>query len=124
MKFLFILLLFLSSCDTLPLPAQEEYSDLEIAEAIWQAEGGVKATYPYGIRSVLCEGLAECRKICLNTVRNNRKRYIVYGYKQYPDFLSFLASRYAPTKNCENDLRGLNNNWLKNVRYFLTKGAK
>ena len=94
-------------------------TDDQIADAIWRAEGGAKAKKPYGILSVPCEGEQDCRQICLNTIRNNRKRFADYGYKQYDDFLSFLSSRYAPI-NCEND-NGTNQYWLKNVRFFLTK---
>lgn len=96
-----------------------DYTDTEIVNAIFLAEGGEKATYKYGIRSVKYKDEAEARQICYNTVRNNRKRYADYGYKEYPDYLSFLQSRYAPTKNCDNDPKGLNRHWLKNVKYFL-----
>lgn len=94
------------------------YTDAEIADAIYKAEGGAKAKKAFGILSVKCEGYNECRQVCLNTIRNNRKRYKEYGYKKYKTYLEFLASRYAPV-GAENDPRGLNRNWLKNVKYFL-----
>jgi len=103
------------------LACAQDYTDNQIADAIFKAEGGSKAKSPFGILSVKCEGYNGCRRICLNTIRNNRKRFADYGYKEYPDFLSFLQSRYAPTKNATNDPKGLNRNWLKNVRYFLKK---
>lgn len=98
-----------------------EYSDAEIVNAIYQAEGGSRAQYLYGIRSVPYDTPEEARRICFNTVRNNRARYAEYGYKTYNTYLEFLASRYCPV-GADNDPKGLNKNWLKNVKYFLNKG--
>ena len=96
------------------------YSDDEIANAIYKAEGGVKAKKPFGILSVPCSGYDDCRKVCLNTIRNNKKRYAEWGKKTYPTFLAFLQSRYAPTEgNVSNDPLGLNRNWLRNVTSIL-----
>lgn len=98
------------------LARAEEYTDEEIADAIYFEEGGVKAIKPFGILSVKCEGYEDCRQVCLNTIKNNRKRYADYGYKQYNTFLEFLWHRYAPP-----EAHPLNKNWLKNVRYFLKR---
>lgn len=95
-----------------------DYTDAQVADAIYHAEGGENAKKPFGILSVSCNGYEECRRICLNTVRNNRKRFSEYGHKRYPDYLSFLASRYAPI-GAENDPTNLNKNWIKNVKHFL-----
>jgi hypothetical protein len=96
------------------------YTDEQIVSAIYQAEGGAKAQFLYGIRSIKCSGDTECRKICFNTVKNNRKRFADYGFKDHPDFISFLSARYCPI-GANNDPQGLNKNWQKNVRYFLDK---
>lgn len=109
------------SCNPKPAHA-DEYQDSEIVEAIYLAEGGKRAEYPYGIRSVKCTGEEECRKICFNTVKNNRVRYAEYGQQRYSDFILFLASRYCPL-NAGNDKKGLNKNWIKNVIFFLEKGG-
>ena len=102
---------------------EEAWTDRQIVDAIWHTEGGQKAQYAYGIRSVQYRDIAEARKICHNTVRNNRRRYAQYGYKQYPDYLSFLASRYCPTTGkLSRAEKKLNGNWLRNVKYFLAKG--
>jgi len=98
--------------------SKEKYNDNDIVNAIYLAEGGEKAVKPFGILSVKCKDYQECKEICLNTVKNNRKRYIEYGYKKYNTFLEFLASKYAPI-GANNDPTNLNKNWLKNVRYFL-----
>jgi len=107
---------------TMPVYAQTltaSWSDTEIVEAIYQAEGGIKATYLYGIRSVSYDTPEEARRICFNTVRNNHKRYAKYGYKTHKTYLEFLASRYCPI-NADNDPTNLNINWISNVKYFLT----
>jgi hypothetical protein len=95
------------------------YTDEQIVNAIYRAEGGEKAKYPYGIRSIKCESKEECKRICANTVRNNRKRFArnAGGSK---DFISFLGKRYCPI-GASNDPQGLNKNWEKNVRYFLAR---
>jgi hypothetical protein len=110
--FLVFLLLFLPATTCLA------WTDEQLADAIFRAEGGYRATYLYGIRSVRYKDEAEARQICLNTIRNNKRRF--FQQDKYGDFLEFLASRYAPL-NAPNDPKGLNRNWLKNVRYFLSK---
>lgn len=90
-----------------------------IVEAIYWAEGGPKTRHPFGILSVKCEGYAECKRICRNTVRNNVRRWKQAGMRE--DYLEFLARRYAPTQGATNDPSGLNRHWLKNVRFFLAK---
>ena len=95
--------------------AEEYYTNEAIAEAIFWSEGGYHTQWPYGIKSVYCKGIKECKEVCLNTIKNNRLRYAEYGYKEYKDYLSFLASRYCPLSDdgCEN--------WLPNVRSLLKK---
>lgn len=99
----------------------EGYTISQYVEAIYKAEGGEKAQYPYGIRSVNCEGKEDCRKVCYNTVKNNVKRWKASNKADIP-FLEFLAGRYAPV-GVRNDPTGLNRNWIKNCRYFLDKGG-
>lgn len=94
------------------------YTNEQIANAIFMAEGGHKAQYAYGIRSVKYSTIAEARRICINTIRNNRIRFAKQN--KYKDYLSFLASRYCPI-GCDND-RGTNKYWVKNVKYYLQKG--
>ena len=100
----------------------DEIDDIRLCNAIYKAEGGSSATYLYGIRSVRYGSEQEARRICLNTIRNNHKRYADYGHKKHDTYLEFLASRYCPL-NAKNDPTGLNKNWIKNVRYFY-KGEK
>jgi len=94
------------------------YTNEQIADAIYKAEGGKQAKKPYGILSVPCDTEEDCRAICINTIKNNRKRYADYGHTEYETYLGFLSSRYAPIE-AANDPQGLNKNWLKNVEFFL-----
>ena len=109
-----ILILLLSGC--FETARAEEYTNEQIANAIFKAENSVK--YPYGIKSINTYGNKEyARKICLNTIRNNRKRFA--KQTQYKDFISFLGSRYCPT-TIKSEY-SLNKNWIKNVYYFLAR---
>ena len=107
---LYILLLSATAC--------QAYSNEQIVNAIFKAEGGYKATYLYGIRSISYQNEAEARRICFNTVRNNRKRFA--NQTIHKEYLNFLASRYCPV-GAKNDPNNLNQHWIGNVRYFLEK---
>jgi len=96
---------------------EHNYTDEQIADAIFLAEGGYNANFLYGIVSVEYKDEADARRICINTINNNRKRYADYGYKQYNTYLEFLQSRYCPI-GCDND-KGDNKHWLGNVIWFL-----
>ncbi len=88
------------------------------ADAIYKAEGGKHATHPYGIVSIKCKSASHAREICLRTVANNWERWKNSGC--HGEFLQFLANVYCPI-GADNDPKGLNKNWLKNVRYYLAK---
>lgn len=96
----------------LALPACALDAD-RIADAIYRIEGGPKARVPYGILSVRVSGEAEARKVCLNTIRNNHRRWLKAG--RPGDYLDFLADRYCPPSA---DPVG-NRNWKKNIRQIL-----
>ncbi len=83
-----------------------------IVDSIYLTEGGKNTNFPYGIKSVKCSGEKECRKVCLNTVRNNYKRWLASDQKK--TYLEFLRDHYAPLSDSQ-----LNKNWLKNVTYFM-----
>lgn len=95
------------------------YSVNQIVQSIFYAEGGYKTKYLFGIKSVKCNSYQECRRVCENTVINNIPRWHRSGASQ--SFLEFLSSRYAPI-GAPDDPTNLNQNWLKNVRYFLERG--
>jgi len=90
-----------------------------IVNAIYKAEGGKKTKYPYGIVSIDTKGDEEyARKICYNTVRNNKVRF--KNQTKYKDYIEFLGSRYCPI-GASNDPNNLNKNWVTNVKYFIDK---
>lgn len=101
----------------IPNAQAREYTDTQIINAIYKVEGKAEATYLYGIRSVSYDSPKEARQICLNTVRNHRKRHL--SHDDGLSYLECLSLRYAPIgSNTDN---GTNQYWLKNIRYFLNK---
>lgn len=88
------------------------YTDEDLANAIYLAEGG--KGYNYGIKSVKFKDEADAQRICLNTIKNQRKRHALHNCGR--DYLTCLWFRYCPPT-----AHKLNKNWLKNVRYFLNK---
>jgi len=93
-----------------------QYSDEAIVKAIGKAENSIK--YPYGIKSIDTKGNIEyARQICLNSVRNGRKRWVKAD--KPCDLISFISRRYCPV-NAPDD-NGTNKYWAKNVKYFLTQ---
>lgn len=107
MKKLILVLLFATI-------AQAKENQFEVlANGIYQIEGGSKTAYPYGIKSIKTNGnKAYARQICLNTIKNNYKRWIRAGKTN--SFLNFLADKYCPI---ECDPKG-NKNWKVNIKQF------
>ena len=101
-------------------PSHASYTLDEWADAIYRAEGGHSATYLYGIRSVKYKDEAEARQICKNTIYNTLIKYRESRCKEGEDDLSCLSRRYAPI-NADNDPKGLNANWKKNVKYWIER---
>ncbi len=86
----------------------------KIVQAIYHAEGGSSTRYPFGIKSIPCKGYDSCRLICLNSVKNAKKRYVKAGCPG--DFISFMGKRYSPPE--------INPNWVRLVKYFINKEDK
>lgn len=91
----------------------KSYTAEQIADAIFLAEGGTKTKYPYGILTKY--KTTTPRQACINTINHALRDWNGQG-----DFIEFLGSRYCPV-GASNDPQGLNKNWVKNVKYFLTK---
>lgn len=96
---------------------EENFSNEQIVNAIFLAEGGSRAQYYYGVRSVKYRDIAEARQICLNSVKNGRKRWIKAG-KPY-DLIIFIGLRYCPPK-----AHPKNSAWVRNVKYFLARNVR
>lgn len=93
----------------------QDYSDTQIANAIYKTENSTK--YPYGIRSIDTNGNeAYARKLCLNSIRNARKRWIEAGKPE--DFITHMGKRYCPPTAHPKNV-----NWVRLVKYFLQKGG-
>lgn len=97
-------------------PSENFYQSL--VNAIGRAENSKK--FPYGIKSIPTYGdPVLARKYCLNTVRNQWKRYLKTDSTPTRDeYLVSLANRYCPI-GAPDDPTNLNVNWLLNVRYFM-----
>jgi len=95
--------------------AGELFSNEQIANAIYLAEGGAKTNHPYGILTKY--KTTTPRQACLNTIAHAKRDWNGQG-----DFIEFLGSRYCPV-NCEND-NGTNKYWVRNVHYFLERRIK
>ncbi len=114
MKTLILLsLLLLVGCRE-PVWAKEvNYTNEQIANAIYKAEGGAKTKHPYGILTKY--KTTTPRQACINTIKHAKK-----DWNGQVDFIIFLGNRYCPI-GAKNDPTGLNKNWVKNVKYFLVK---
>lgn len=110
MRKLLLILSLIAGCQ--PAPALG-WDDEQLAQAIYLAEGGKMTKYPYGIKSIDTHGDEKlAKRICLNTIRNSRKRWEKAGMPG--DEIHFLALRYCPPS-----AHLLNRNWEKNVRSLL-----
>lgn len=83
------------------------YDFERLADAIRIAEGNPN----YGILQKY--KTTTPRQACLNTIKRHYTRHA--GHACGKDYLTCLRDRYAPI-GAENDPRGLNKNWLPNVR--------
>ena len=90
----------------------------KMATAIYFTEGSYKTSYPFGVLSVTCHGYTECREVTLNSLKKSWNRYQQTAMKI--SFEEFFANRWCPV-GAENDPKGLNQNWLKNLNYFMEK---
>lgn len=90
------------------------YTDNQIANAIYKAEGGAKTNHPYGILTKY--KTTTPRQACINTIKSARVRFSKQTKEK--DFIHFLSLTYCPI-GAKNDPTGLNKNWVKNVKFFL-----
>ena len=83
----------------------------QLATAIYYAENS--KSHPYGV--LVHFKHTSPRQVCINTIRHALRDWNCNG-----DFIEFLGSRYCPI-GAKNDPKGLNKNWVKNVKHFLKK---
>lgn len=106
-----LIAVLLAGCDVV-----YAYTIHDLADAIYLAEGGANTSHPYGILKHY--KTTTPRQACLNTIKSAKRRYEKSNLRI--DFVEFLGSTYCPV-GAANDPRGLNKNWVKDVRYFLAK---
>lgn len=104
--------LLTASAAAAPLPPHDVD---RIVDAIYIAEGGLKAKVPYGILSVRVRDAAHARQICRRTVVNNHTRWEAAG--RPGAFVPFLGARYCPPAADPVGHR----NWVRNVTRLLAR---
>lgn len=82
-----------------------------VVQAIYQAEGGDAAAYPYGVMSVTVTNKEQARQVCEESVTNSYARWEEAG-RPACGHIRFMARRYCPF-----DQR----NWTRNVKFFVRK---
>jgi hypothetical protein len=112
--------ILLRGCNSPAWADEIPYTNTQIVNAIYKAEGGIHAKKPYGILSVPCRDTEDCRAICIRTVKRSRIRYSRHVGRNGETFLSYLSRKYAPI-GAFNDPQGLNKNWIDNVSFFLRR---
>ena len=113
MKTLILLLAVLFAAQLQATSIDPHYAD-KLVRCIYQVEGGSRAKSPYGILSVKVKD-KEARKVCLNTVRNNWRRWQKAGHPG--EFVDALGDVYCPFAA---DPVG-NVRWKKNMKALLRK---
>lgn len=118
---LLVLIIAIIIWQNTPVYAEAEPDYNKLIQAIYKAEGGRRASVPYGIMWKGCdwenEGL--CKRIALNTVKNQWKRHKRHAAGH--GYFDCLAERYAPTQGATNDPTGLNKHWRGNVGAIYAK---
>ena len=93
--------------------SKDDHENLSVLFAIRKAENGGPGV-EFGVLHPKAKGtnLRTQAGWAAATIVKNRGRH---NSKEHGDFINFLGSRYAP-KGAENDPKGLNANWIKNVK--------
>jgi len=96
-------------------PATNVYAE-RLADAIYIAEGGAKAKWPYGVLRV--KDPKKARRICLQIIETESQVYDRLLEQRFVElsFIDFLALRYCPPH-----AHPLNSSWPKNVKFWFRK---
>lgn len=105
------------------------YADIDserLATAIYHAEGGLKASKPYGVLKSYCkkgDPDGQCRKGCIQTIEGFKERVknnpIIHDDKS---FITAFGRRYCP-EGSDTD-NGTCQFWAGNVYSIYKKGTK
>jgi hypothetical protein len=105
-------ILIISGCLLAVLATAGHPNPEKLADAIYRAEGGAKARVPYGVLSVRVKDAADARRITINSINNNWKRW--EKANNNCTFIETMAKRWCPPSA---DPVG-HKNWIKNVNYY------
>lgn len=112
-----LVIFFATSVFGYTLELKDKQYIAKVVDAIYWAEGGKKASHPYG---VMIPKLShdQARQKCLAIVE---KKYIEWKKSgKNVKFLPFLQQTYCPTTGkLTSKERELNKYWLKNVSWFV-----
>lgn len=112
-KYLFLTSILACAAHAKDVPVLSDSYVNSFANCIYKVEGGAKARKPYGVLSVKVSNEAEARRVAINSIRNNWKRWHNAGK---PDtFIVFFANRWCPKAS---DPIG-NKNWINNARKIM-----
>lgn len=84
-----------------------------ISKAIYLAEGGSKATWLYGIKSVSYKDAADANRICENSIRHDYQLWIDSG--RHEGYFCFMSKIYCPLDS---------ENWARNTESIYWKLSK
>lgn len=98
--------------------AEQDVTPKTLCQAIWHAEGGAKATWPYGVRFSDGRKLTKdgAEVVCRMIIRERAHSW-VEELRSPLDFVEYVGQRYCPIGGRLDD--GRCRHWVKNVWYFL-----
>ena len=97
------------ACASLVMPAIADNQMEPLLNAIWRAEGGTKASNPYGIRSKRKLSHREAKAIAIRTIQNAHADWHLDG--RPGRFIHYLGRRWCPPSSDPTGHR----NWIRNV---------
>ena len=87
-----------------------------LADAVYWAEGGTKASHPYGLVFYKVP-TNKYREICLSHLAAYYAKW--EKTEADKDFVAWLGARWSPTAGVSASDAKANKNWYKNVSFFL-----
>ena len=106
-------LLLATSLHGAEIPSLSDAYVNRFADVIYKIEGGERARKPYGVLSVKVDSKEEARRVTINSIRNNWKRWHKAG--KPGDFITFMANRWCPPSA---DPVG-NRHWIRNAKKLM-----
>ncbi len=114
-KKILLILLLAASVQAAEIPPLADSYVNRFADVIYKIEGGERARKPYGVLSVKVNSKEQARRVTINSIRNNWKRWHKAG--KPGDFITFMANSWCPPSA---DPVG-NRNWIKNAKFYMNR---